>query len=176
MMESRDENIIANENKYDCTHCKRFFKKNKGLLLHLHACKKKHCDGPNEQENKTLENDPVNVITEIHETMKIHDETDPSSRNVFYWNDMGSTIFIKDLRDAYEGIVFWRKYIFVLPTGAAGKRYINHITQLLPSGHEPSQGRLGLVDIWSGRLRTNTRRLLYVVNRTYCARRPQNVY
>ena len=47
---------------------------------------------------------------------------------------------------------------------------------LVPSGHETSQGRLGLVDIWSGRLRTNTRRLLYVVNRTYCARRPQNVY
>ena len=69
--------------------------------------------------------------TKDHETMKIHDETDPSSRNVFYWRDAGSTIFIKDLRDAYEGIDFWRKNIFMLPTGAAGKRYINHITQLL---------------------------------------------
>ena len=79
---------------------------------------------PNGQENKTLEDDPANVITEIHETTKIHDKTDPASRNVFYWGDIGSTIFIKDLRDAYESIVFWRK------TGAAGKRYINHITQL----------------------------------------------
>ena len=105
--------INANENKYYCTHCKRFFKTNKGFLLHLYACRKKHHDGRDGQENKISEEDPANVITEIHETTKLHCETDLPSGNAFYWRDIGSTIFIKDLDDAYEGVVFWWKNIFM---------------------------------------------------------------
>ena len=74
-----EQSVNVNNFQLDCTHCKRFFKTNKELPIHLHACRKKRHDGPNGQENKTFENDPANVITEIHGAIKIHVKTYPAS-------------------------------------------------------------------------------------------------
>ena len=41
------------------------------------------------------------------------------------------TRFTDDLNEAYEKIVFWRKNLFMLPTGKPGKKYIKEVTRLL---------------------------------------------
>ena len=40
------------------------------------------------------------------------------------------SIFQKDLEEAYEQIVHLHKNLFMLPSGAAGKRFINQINRL----------------------------------------------
>ena len=49
----------------------------------------------------------------------------------FLWNKVDGNSFTNDLNDAYDQIIFWRKHIFLLPTGAAGKKSINEITRIM---------------------------------------------
>ena len=48
-----------------------------------------------------------------------------------YWNTVPGRIFHKDLEEAYNQIVYWHKNVFVVPTGAAGKKFIDEISTLL---------------------------------------------
>lgn len=45
----------------------------------------------------------------------------------FYWNKNRGSIYKKDLNEADEQIVHWRKNIFMVPSGAADKKSINKI-------------------------------------------------
>ena len=49
----------------------------------------------------------------------------------FVWVERYGALFTDDLKEAYEEIVLWRKNIFMLPTGNAGKKYIKEVTRLL---------------------------------------------
>ena len=40
-------------------------------------------------------------------------------------------MYQKDLEEAYNQIVYWRKNIFMVPTGAFGKKIIDEIFRLL---------------------------------------------
>ena len=44
---------------------------------------------------------------------------------------MAGSTFEKDLNNAYEKIVHWKKNVFMLPSGAAGKRYVEEVTRLM---------------------------------------------
>ena len=44
---------------------------------------------------------------------------------IFKWGTNDGKTVIDSINTIYEKIVFWRKNHFLLPTGAAGKRYIN---------------------------------------------------
>ena len=44
---------------------------------------------------------------------------------------MAGSAFEKDLNSAYEKIVHWKKNLFILPSGAAGKRYVKEVTRLM---------------------------------------------
>ena len=48
---------------------------------------------------------------------------------MLHWNN--GYISIKDVNHAYEKIVYWRKNLFMVPTGAAGKKFINETTKML---------------------------------------------
>ena len=49
----------------------------------------------------------------------------------FYWNTFRGRIDQKDLEEAYNQIVYWSKNIFMVPTGVAGKNFIDEISRLL---------------------------------------------
>ena len=50
----------------------------------------------------------------------------------FYWNTVPGRIYLKDLEEAYNQIVYWRKvHIFMVPTGSAGKKFIDEISRIL---------------------------------------------
>ena len=40
-------------------------------------------------------------------------------------------MYQKDLEEAYNQIVYWRKNTFMVPTGGAGKKFIDEISRLL---------------------------------------------
>ena len=48
-----------------------------------------------------------------------------------FWNTVPGRIFQKYLEEAYNQIVYWRKNIFMVPTGATGKKFIDEISRLL---------------------------------------------
>ena len=50
--------------------------------------------------------------------------------NVLLENVHG-TVFKKDLKDAYEKIAHCKRNLFIMPSGAAGEKYIEEITRLL---------------------------------------------
>ena len=52
-------------------------------------------------------------------------------KNHYKWGDYDGHVFEKNLNVIYDIIVHWKKNLFMLPTGRAGKDYIDEITQLL---------------------------------------------
>ena len=44
---------------------------------------------------------------------------------------MAGSTFKKDLNNGYEKTVHWKKNWFMLPSGAAGKRYDEEVTRLM---------------------------------------------
>ena len=51
-------------------------------------------------------------------------------RPAFKWGDLDGAIFTKKVEDAYEILVYWRRNLFLLPTGNAGRNYIDEMTRL----------------------------------------------
>ena len=53
------------------------------------------------------------------------------SQEKFYWNLVAGSTFEKDLNNAYEKVVHWKKNFLMLPSEAAGKRYVEEVTRLM---------------------------------------------
>ena len=45
-----------------------------------------------------------------------------------HWDLVGGSTFKKGLNNACEKIVHWKKNLFMLPSGAAGERYVEEVT------------------------------------------------
>ena len=45
-----------------------------------------------------------------------------------HWDLVGGSTFIKGLNNACQKIVCWKKNLFMLPSGAAGERYVEEVT------------------------------------------------
>ena len=59
---------------------------------------------------------------------------DPSlCKNHYRWGNYDSDLFENNLNIVYEKIVYWRKNLFLLPSGKYGKAFINETTRLLNS-------------------------------------------
>ena len=114
------DNSQSNSNVF-CNICGRGFSTNKGLLLHLNACRRKQG-----QENQQLEenNDQEN-------THWLQDMPRKPVYETFDWNKKPGTTFINELNNAYEKIAYWRKNLFLLPTGAVEKSFINEMTRMI---------------------------------------------
>lgn len=47
---------------------------------------------------------------------------------IFHWGKQNGEEITKATEEAYKTIVTWKKNLFMLPTGAVGKRYITEVT------------------------------------------------
>ena len=85
-------------------------------------------------ENNINSNTAVNDSTNI---VAANDKSDSCDSNgnadyeTYFWNDVRGTVFEKDLNDAYEKIVHWKRNLFMMPSSAVGKKYIEELTRLL---------------------------------------------
>ena len=142
-MESSSEQIVQptqqdNENGHfvECSIFDKRCKNNKGLLVHLHTCRKK----PGKNNTINIING-INISTQEPPQRPVNNNDgkyDPLdlSRNelppsTFLWNKVDGNTFTNDLNQAYDRIVFWKKNMFLLPTGAAGKKFIAELTRLM---------------------------------------------
>ena len=64
-------------------------------------------------------------------TLPRHSQSLNISSNSFKWNQIDGTLFTTNLNIVYDKIVYWKKNLFLLPTGAIGKAYIQEVTRLI---------------------------------------------
>ena len=79
--------------------------------------------------NTLIPNVGVNIDNQLAVVQEDLTQQD-REREKFYWNTVPGSVYQKDLEEAYEQIVHWRKNVFMVPTGASGKKFINEITRL----------------------------------------------
>ena len=115
-VQSNTQNSQGNE----CHICRRSFLTKKGLLQHLNTCCRRNTTNLNlSSNNKSNKNNDK----EVQEPEQQHED--------FYWKTVPGGVEQKDLEEAHNQIVYWRKNIFMVLTGAAGKKFIDEITRLL---------------------------------------------
>ena len=51
----------------------------------------------------------------------------------FKWNQVEGEKFFNDLNTVYDKIVYWKKNLFLLPSGHGGKQYVKELTRIINS-------------------------------------------
>ena len=100
--------------------CKPTFQTNRGLLQYLNTCRRKQAANA----TNVVNDEEVDDISRANGDGELSTGTD-----LLHWNN--GYISIKDVNHAYEKIVYWRKNLFMVPSGAAGKKFINETTKML---------------------------------------------
>ena len=109
-VQSNTQNNLGNE----CHIYRRSFCTNRGLLQHLNTCRRRNSANLNTGSN----NEP-------HESNDNKVQKPEHEDEEFYWNTVPGGVYQKDLEGAYNQIVNWRKNIFMVPSGATGKTFID---------------------------------------------------
>ena len=125
-----------------CLSCYRSFKSKGGLTRHTKICKmiskvKESSDSENttlmsvtevddEQPNVQLvlvfETDTNDADSDVYRKTNIQEQ--------FFWGEKKGSDFTNSLKEVYERLIFWRKNLFLLPSGSSGKRFILETTRL----------------------------------------------
>ena len=107
-----------------CRHCERTFRSNRGLNQHLRSCK------------QTIRS-KYELAKERHECIETSTNTTGSTttssapQKSYTWGNYPSLVFEANVSTVYEQIVYWKKNLFLLPLGKAGKQYIDETTKLM---------------------------------------------
>ena len=104
---------------FGCNGCKIYFKTKRGLTLDQRSC----------QEN------PRNSEQSVTSTIDVsHDDQNIVVMDmVFNWGDIDGKTFTERVELIYEKVAYWKKNLFLLPTGKSGKLYIDESVKLLNS-------------------------------------------
>lgn len=89
----------------------------------------------NTRENVCINEEVINANQETSaEYINMHSQ--------FKWGDLSGELFVYRVNVAYEEIVKWRRNIFLLPSGKAGKAFISELARLYQSyaDNSPLQG------------------------------------
>ena len=116
----------------------RTFRTNRELLQHLNFCRQRNrhegdCLNGNKQTNN-INHDNLNnneVVDEINNATNSRQNNPHENQEYFYWNNVAGTQFANELNNTYEKIVHWKRNLFMLPSGAAEKNYIEEVTRLM---------------------------------------------
>ena len=114
--------------KHQCTQCIRGFHTLRGLNQHLRTCSKsmpkKHRKPPDPPDK---DDSPDKDVCSMRKEQLL-----------YKWGDFDDKTFEKNVQHAYDVIVYWRKNLFLLPTGKFGKSYIDENTRLMNAWVEDS--------------------------------------
>ena len=128
-----NENVVSPS----CQYCGRIFGTMRGLNQHTRCCKGK----PLGQPENAMEPATSSIITSISSSQSGIDSPSESSRIV---ESIDETVNVSGIwgchdypclyslaNEMYDNVVFWRKNLFKLPSGSAGKDYIRECTRLI---------------------------------------------
>ena len=123
-----------NDIEVKCDLCPRVFSSKRGKTRHQNICRQKNhqSNGETAATDNITNNSPTILIppsaVEPDSPPDAHQTINPPA---YKWNNIPPYLFEENVRAAYEKIVFWRKNVFLLPTGKAGRSYIDEVSRLL---------------------------------------------
>lgn len=127
---------------FPCDACGRTFSTKGGRTNHQRKCNSGQLDGGSRvKENNKKEDESVvvssndgkndvntvnfdNIPSQVQNDSNLHAE-------VFFWGETPGSMFQCQLNQAYEKVVYWRRNLFLVPTGNAGKQFIKETTSLI---------------------------------------------
>ena len=122
-MSSASENTT--EKSHVCCNCDRSFHSSRGLKQHQRSCQSRNNTPTDRESTETIEDSQFST-----KTSKSADE--PSTQSVKYiWGKYKDHEFEKNLPQVYETVVFWRKNLFLLPSGKAGINFVGEVSRLM---------------------------------------------
>ena len=122
-MFSASENTT--EKSHTCCNCDRSFHSSRGLKQHQRSCQSRNNTPIDRRSTKTTEDSQFSTKTSIS-------ADEPSTQNMKYiWGKYKDHEFENNLSQVYEIVVFWRKNLFQLPSGKAGKKFIGEVSRLM---------------------------------------------
>ena len=104
----------------------------RGLNQHLRTCLRKTRDvivTESQPASSRAVND-LQSTTESQQRQNVRENVNEEYTNI-KWGERNLREVSKKIQDAYERIVFWKKNLFMLPTGAAAKKYIAETIKLM---------------------------------------------
>ena len=133
-----DDNTDGTNNKGEngyfwCTSCKvRSFFTYRGLNQHLRTRLRKTRDvivtDSQPASSRTIHD--LQSTTESQQRQNAKEIVGEEYTNI-KWGKRNLLEVSKKIQDAYERNAFWKKILFMLPTGAAAKKYISETTKLM---------------------------------------------
>ena len=107
----------SNSSPEQCAKCKRSFKTSGGLNQHKRVCKEKQVIDSKVIETTSTAVFPITGVTVDEENI---------------WN-ADSNVMKNKFDEVYNKVAHWRKSLFLLPSGSAGKCFIEEMTILINS-------------------------------------------
>lgn len=121
---SRIDSVEQSQETFPCMKCHRKFKTYRGLVQHLKYCKVLTQNiAQTQQDTNQQRNVPEDATSSQH-----HFADAPEK---FYWSNVKGSEAVNDIEECYSRIVYWKRNLFMLPNGNAGKSYIRETTRLL---------------------------------------------
>ena len=106
-----------------CRFCYKMLKNARGLNTHLRSCQKKK-----DLEQNTNVSQENNTNSQVAENSRPSADT-PVNRGV--WGPHSAEEIYEISSSIYDEIIYWKNNIFTVPSGAAGKRYLQECTRLI---------------------------------------------
>ena len=115
---SQTDNRTSKESEIQflCEFCSKKYELYSGLKRH-----QKNCAKPTQEVDINPSEATSIIVSQQHLTSR------------FEWGDYKEPEFVKMLNTVYDKVMFWRKNIFLLPSGRSGKLYIEETTRLINS-------------------------------------------
>ena len=107
-----EERLPATQGNALCSTCCRTFKTTRGLNQHRRNCQQNW-------KNVTKQTNTVLTSSEISDNPILNQEVNEV--------EQPETFFVK-IERLYEELVYWKRNLFEIPTGNAGKEFINELT------------------------------------------------
>ena len=121
-MSSASEN--ATKKWHICCNCDRSFHSNCGLKQHQRFCQSRNNTPTDHESAETIEDSQCST-----KTSKSTDE--PSTQREINLGKVQRSWNWKELITSYETVVFWRKNLFLIPSGKAGWKFIGEVLRLM---------------------------------------------
>ena len=110
---------------YACALCNKVFSTDKGRSIHLSTCRFKHRTVPSAEI--TARTAAAVVVPPVPNETALPDRPPPAP----VWGQMTAIEVKRSVDKIYDEIVYWRRNVFLLPSGSAGKNFVNEMTRLI---------------------------------------------
>ncbi|MEM7298736.1 MAG: C2H2-type zinc finger protein [Bacteroidota bacterium] len=122
------------QNSYSCNNCKRTFTTKSGRTNHMKKCSPSPSERKKEDTTLTQTNDKAgcDAAPENSQTgnNSATDEAIVADR-ITIWGAHTAEDLKQIISAAYEEIVHWKKNLFLVPSGAAGKKFVKESARLV---------------------------------------------